>query len=128
MGNGLVNGVAGLLNDWGLNNLVDGVDLVGLWDSVRLRDLDGVGLGNMGLVDDLTLNRDWVGDWDIDWDLVDLELRLNAGHPRGDLGVSAHWGKDLLLSDGISGSWSIVTGSRGDDGSSRGWKERHVSS
>ena len=120
MGNGLVNGVAGLLNDWGLNNLVDGVDLVGLWDSVRLRDLNSVRLGNMGLVDDFTLNWNWVGDWDINGDLVDLELRLNSGHLGGDLGVGANWGKDLLLGDGISGSWSKVAGCWGDDGSSWG--------
>jgi len=122
VGNGLVDGVAGLLNDGGLNNLVDGVDLVGLGDGNWVGDLNGVGLGNMGLVDDLALNWDGVGDWDIDGNLVDLELGLDAGDLRSDLGVSANWGEDLLLGDGISGSWSKVAGSRGNDGSSWGWK------
>ena len=122
MGNRLVNGVAGLLDDWSLNDLVDGVDLVGLGNSNWMRDLDGVGLGNVGLVDDLTLNWNWVGDWDVDWNLVDLELRLDAGHPRSNLGVGADRGEDLLLGNSVSGSWSKVAGSRGDDGSSRGWK------
>ena len=122
MGNRLVNGVAGLLDDWSLNDLVDGVDLVGLGNSNWMRDLDGVGLGNVGLVDDLTLNWNWVGDWDVDWNLVDLELRLDAGHPRSNLGVGADRGEDPLLGNSVSGSWSKVAGSRGDDGSSRGWK------
>ena len=120
MGNWLVNGVAGLLNDWGLNNLVDGVDLVGLRDSVRLRDLNSVKLGNMGLVDDFTLNWICVGDWDINGDLDDQELRFDMGHLGVDLCVGANWGKDLLLGDGISGSWSKVAGCRWDDGSSWG--------
>ena len=54
----------------------------------------------MGL--DFTLN--W--DWDINSDLT--------GHLGGDLGVSANWGKDLLLGDGISGSWSKVVICRGN--------------
>ena len=75
---------------------------------------------DMGLVDDFTLNWNWVGDWDIDGDLVDLELRLDTGHPGADPGVGADWGKDLLLGDGISASWSKVVGSRRDDRSSTG--------
>jgi hypothetical protein len=93
----LVDGVAGLLDDGSLNNLVDGVDLVGLSNSVGLRNLNGVGLGNMGLVDNLALNWDWVGDGEIDGDLVDLELGFDAGHLRGDLGVGANWSQDVLL-------------------------------
>ena len=93
----LVDGVAGLLDDGSLNNLVDGVDLVGLSNSVGLRNLNGVGLGNVGLVDNLALNWDWVGDGEIDWDLVDLELWFNAGHLGGDLGVGANWSQDVLL-------------------------------
>jgi len=120
VGNGLVNGVAGLLNDRGLNNLVDGVDLVGLWDSDWVGDLNSVRLGNMGLEDDFTLNWDWVGDWDIDGDLVDLELGLDAGHLGGDLGVSPDWSDDLLLGDGVSGSWAEVPGCRWDDWGSWG--------
>lgn len=110
VGNGLVNSVVGLLDDWGLNNLVDGVDLVGLsnWDWVG--DLNGVRLGNVGLVDNLALNGEWDWNWDIDGDLVDLEFGLDAGHLGGDLGVSADWGKDLLLGDGVSGSRSKVAG------------------
>jgi hypothetical protein len=97
MSNLLVDGVAGLLDDGSLDNLVDGVDLVGLSNSVGLGNLNGVGLGNVGLVDNLALNWDWVGDGEIDWDLVDLELWFNAGHLGGDLGVGANWSKDVFL-------------------------------
>ena len=92
------------------------VDLVGLCDSTWV---GGHGF-DMGLVDDFTLNWNWVGDWDIYADLVDLELRLDMGHLGGDLCVGANWGKDLLLGDCISGSWSKVVGCRWDDGSSWG--------
>lgn len=97
MGDWLVNGEAGLLDDWGLNNMVDWVDLVGLRNSNWVWDLNGVGLGNVGLVDNLAL--DWDGDWnwDLNGDLVHLKLGLDAGNLRGDLGVGANWSDDLLL-------------------------------
>ena len=97
MGDWLVNGEAGLLDDWGLNNMVDWVDLVGLRNSNWVWDLNGVGLSNVGLVDNLAL--DWDGDWnwDLNGDLVHLKLGLDAGNLGGDLGVGANWSDDLLL-------------------------------
>ncbi len=117
----MVDGVAGLLNDGGLNNLVDGVDLVGLGNSVWLGNLNSVWLGNVGLVDNLPLDWDWVWNWDINGVTVDLEFGLNASHGGGDLGVSADGSEDLLLSNGVSGCWSKVAGCWGDDGGSWGW-------
>ena len=96
-GNGLVNGVAGLLDDRGLNNLLDRVDLVGLGNSIGLRNLDGVGPGNLLLVDDFALNRDWVRNGNVDGVLVDLELGLDAPDLRGDDGVGAVRGRNPLL-------------------------------
>ena len=96
-GNGLVNGVAGLLDDRGLNNLLDRVDLVGLGNSIGLRNLDGVGPGNLLLVDDFAFNRDWVRNGNVDGVLVDLELGLDAPDLRGDDGVGADRGRNPLL-------------------------------
>jgi hypothetical protein len=117
-GNLLVDGVAGLLNDGGLDNLVDWVDLVGLGNWVGLLDLNGVGLGNVGLVDDLSLDWHWVWNWDIDGNTVHLEFGLNASDSWGDLGVSADGSENLLLSDGVSWSGSKVARCWGDDGGS----------
>ena len=77
--------------------MLNWVDLVWLGYSIRLRDLNGVGLGNVGLVDNLAL--DWDGDWnwDLNGDLVHLKLGLDAGNLGGDLGVGANWSDDLLL-------------------------------
>lgn len=122
-GNWLVDGVAGLLNDWGLNNLVDWVDLVGLGNWVGLFNLNGVGLGNVGLVDDLLLDWDWVGDWDLNGVTVDLEFGLDASHDWGDLGVGADWSGDLFLGNGISWSWAVVIYAGWDDWASWFWDD-----
>ena len=77
--------------------MLNWVDLVGLGYSIRLRDLNGVGLGDLLLVDDLTLNRDRDWNWDLDWDLVDVEFRLDASHRRSDSGVSPDGCNNPLL-------------------------------
>ena len=69
-GNGLVDGNMVLVNDGGLDNLVDGVDLVGLGNGIGLGNLNGVGFGNMFLNNDFSLNRDWDR-------LGDLEIQSN---------------------------------------------------
>ena len=104
-GNWLVDGVVVLVNDGGIDDLVNGADLVGLGNWVRLLDLNGVGLGNVGLVDNLSLDWDWVWDWDIDGVPVDLEFRFDASHLGGDLGVSPDGSEDLLLWNKFEGKF-----------------------
>merc|ERR1712012_723273 len=60
-GNRLVDGNMVLVNDGGLNNLVDGVDLVGLGNSIGLGNLNGVGFGNMFLNNDFSLDGTGTG-------------------------------------------------------------------
>ena len=62
---GLVDSDVVLVNDGGLDNLVDGVDLVGLVDSIELGELNGVRFGNMFLDNDFSLNWDGHGDRDL---------------------------------------------------------------
>ena len=100
-GNGLVDSVADLVNDRGINNLLYGVDLVGLWNWVRLGHFDGVGLLDVGLVDNLSFDWDWVWDWDIDWYPLDVEFWLDASHHWSDLGVGTNWGSNDLLEKNV---------------------------
>ena len=64
-GNGLVNGDVVLVNDGGLDNLLDGMDLVGLGNGIRLGNLNGVRFGNMFLNDDFSLDGDGDGNRDL---------------------------------------------------------------
>jgi hypothetical protein len=96
-GNLLMDGVAGLLNDWSLDYLMNGVDLIRFGDSIWLRNLNCVWLGNMSLVNNLFLDWNWVWNRNINRIPVDLEFWLNAPHSGGDLGVSADWSKNLFL-------------------------------
>ena len=64
-GNGLVNGDMVLVNDGGLDNLLDGMDLVGLGNGIRLGNLNGVRFGNMFLNDDFSLDGDGDGNRDL---------------------------------------------------------------
>ena len=89
--------MADLINDWSINHLLNGVDLVGFWDWIGLGNLNGVGLWNVGLVDNLSLYWDWVWDWDIDGDTVDVEFWLDASHNWSDVGVGANWCSNELL-------------------------------
>merc|ERR1711926_31235 len=98
------DGVGLLLNDWGLDDVLDLVDLVGCWDSHWGWDLNVVWLGH----DDLPLDWGWDGHWDLNLVLVDLQFRLDPGLLWGDDGVGPDWGQDALLGHGISWGWSQV--------------------
>merc|ERR1719471_2492569 len=113
---GLVYADGVLVNDGGLHNMLNGVDSVGLRDSVGLFDLNGVRLGHMFVNNDFPFDGN--GDSDGDGDLVPVhfKLGLNAGDLGGDSGVGADGSGDSLDSDGISRGGSLVGGC-GRDGS-----------
>jgi len=102
------DGVGLLLNDWGLDDVLDLVDLVGCWDSNWGWDLNVVWLGHVLVDNDLPLDWGWDGDWDLNLVLVDLQFRLDPGLLWGDDGVGPDWGQDALLGHGISWGWSQV--------------------
>ena len=104
---GLVDADGVLVNDGGLDDVLDGVNLVGLGDSVGLGNLNGVGLGNMFVDDDLTFNGSGHGDGDLDGVSVYLKLGFDATHLRGDFGVGADGSSDSLDGDGVSGGGSL---------------------
>merc|ERR1719219_2149944 len=118
-GNGLVDGDMVLVNDGGLDNLLDGVDLVGLGNSIGLGNLNGVGFGNMFLNDDFSLNGDGDSNRDLDGVFVNLELRFDSGHLGSDDRVGPDGSLDFGDGNGISGCGSLVGGWWGD-GSIRG--------
>ena len=116
--NGSVGGgVGGVVDNGLLNNLMDGVHLVGGGHGHGTGNLNGVGLGHLLGNNNLTLNGDGHLDGDINVVLVDLELGDNVGLDGGDSGVSSHGGKDLLLGDGVSRGGAKVDGGRGDSSS-----------
>lgn len=116
-GNSVVgSGVGGVMDNRLLNNLVDGVNLVGGGDRDGTGNLNLVGLGNVLLDNDLTLNGDGDLDGDINVVFVDLELGHDVGLDRGDSGVSSHGSEDSLLGDGISGGGAKVYWCGGDGG------------
>lgn len=120
---GLVDGEGGMVNHWGLDDLVNWVDLVGLCDWNWVFNFDSVWLGNVLLDDDFPLNWNWVGNWNLDGNAVHLKFGLDALDLWGDDGVGADWGEDLFLGNGISWSWSIVAGCWRDDWASWGWDD-----
>merc|ERR1719442_93259 len=93
----VVGGVGGVVNMGGLNDLLDGVDLV--------RGSHGDGTGNRDLVrgrDVLVhnhgaLNGDRHMDGDVNVVVLDLNLGDDVGLLRGDPGVGPHGSEDLLL-------------------------------
>merc|ERR1719381_34662 len=113
-GGSRVGGVGVVVDTGLLNNLVDGVDLVGGGDGDGSGNLNGVGLVDVLGDEDLSLDGDGDLDRDINVVLVDLELGNNLGLDRGDSGVSSHGSSDLLLDNGVSGGWSSGDGCRGD--------------
>jgi len=106
--------VSGVVHVGSLNNLLDGVDLVGSsnWDSTR--DGNVIGSSNVLVDCDDTLNRSGHMDWDINIVLLDIDLRDDVGGLGGDPGVGPHWGKNLLLDNGVSGGRSSWDWSWGD--------------
>merc|ERR1712244_157652 len=112
--NGLVDGDVVLVNDGGLDNLVDGVDLVRLGDSIGSGDLNGVRFGNMFLDNDFSLNWDRHGDRDLNGVFVHFKLGFNTGNLWGNVSVGPGGGSDFGDSNGVSGCRSLVGGCRGD--------------
>jgi hypothetical protein len=122
-GNSVVGlGVSGVVDNGLLNNLVDGVDLVGGGDGDSTGNLDGVWLGNVLLDNDFSLDGDGHLDGHINVVLVDLELRDNVGLDGSDPGVSSHGSKDPLLGDSVSGGGAKVDWCGGDGGVRGGGK------
>jgi len=117
---GLDVGVSPLLNHWGLDNVLDLVDWVGLLDADWDWDIDLVGLGDWLLNDDGPLNGGWDWDGHINLELVDVQLGDDLGPLWGDDGVGASQAEDGLVDDGVSGGGAQVPGWRGD-GSHWGW-------
>jgi len=102
------DGVGLLLDDWGLNDVLDLVDLVGLWDSDWGWDLNLVRLGNVPVDNDLPLNWGWHSNWNLNLVFVDLQLRHNLGGLWGDHSVGPGGSQNLLVGDGISWGWAQV--------------------
>merc|ERR1719219_2253618 len=73
----------------GLNDFLDGVDLVGSWDMDGTGNRNFVWLSDMGDLDDLTGNGTWDSNWDIDVVVLDIDLWNNVGDLRGDSGVGS---------------------------------------
>ena len=104
--NGLVNSGSFLVDNGGLNNTLNWVDLVGLWDWDGTWNGNFVWFWDMLGVDNNTFNWYWVWYWDIVWDLVYLEFRFDTVKFGSDHGVGANWSLNGNSSDGISGSWA----------------------
>merc|ERR1711935_243226 len=128
-GNGLVDGNVVLVNDGGLDNLLDGVDLVGCGNGIGLDNLNGVGFGNMFLNDDFSLNGDGDGNGDLDGVFVDSDFRFDSGHLRSDDSVGPDGSLDFGDGHSVSGCGSLVgwdcgdgsiKGGSGDDRGSEG--------
>lgn len=119
-GNGLDVSVSPLLDDWGLNDVLDVVDWVWLLDADWDWDVDLVWLGDWLLNDDGPLNGH--GHWDghINLVLVDVQLGNDLGPLWGDDGVLTSKTEDGLVDDLVGGSGSQVPGWWGD-GSIGGW-------
>jgi len=124
---GLVDSDMVLVNDRGLDDMLNGMDLVRLRDSIGLGYLNGVGLGDVFQNFDFLDNRDGVGHGNLDLIFVNLKLGLNAGHLRGNHGVGPDRGSDLLDGDSVSWGGSLVgrcwgNGSIGQRGSRDDWR------
>jgi len=110
----VVGGVGGVVNMGGLNDLLDGVDLV--------RGSHGDGTGNRDLVrgrDVLVhnhgaLNGDGHMDGHVNVVVLDLNLGDDVGLLRGDPGVGPHGSEDLLLDNSVSRGRASRDRCRGD--------------
>merc|ERR1711962_350877 len=111
---GRVDIVGGVVDMGGLNNLLDGVDLVGGGNGNSTGNSNLVRSGHMLVYDNLTLDRNGNMDGDVNVVVLYIELGDDVGLLGGDPGVGPHGGEDLLLDHGVSRSGSLVGGSRGD--------------
>merc|ERR1719209_332552 len=115
--------ICGVVDVRGLNDFLDGVDLVGSWDMDGTGNRNFVRLSDMGDLDDLTGNGTWDSNGDINVVVLDIDLWNNVGDLRGDSGVGSDRSSDLLLNNGVSrsgSSWDRC----GRDGSIRCWGSR----
>merc|ERR1711981_602464 len=115
--------ICGMVDVRGLNDFLDGVDLVGSWDMDGTGNRNFVRLSDMGDLDDLTGNSTWDSNGDINVVVLDIDLWNNVGDLRGDSGVGSDGSSDLLLNNGVSrsgSSWDRC----GRDGSIRCWGSR----
>merc|ERR1712072_179099 len=113
----------GVVDVRGLNDFLDGVDLVGSWDMDGTGNRNFVRLSDMGDLDDLTGNSTWDSNGDINVVVLDIDLWNNVGDLRGDSGVGSDGSSDPLLNNGVSrsgSSWDRC----GRDGSIRCWGSR----
>merc|ERR1711892_897538 len=104
----------------GLNDLLDGVNLVGSWDWDGTGNGDLIRLGDMLVDNDLTGNGTWDGNWDINVVFLDIDLWDNVGELGSDSGVGSDWSKDSLLDNSVSRGRSSRNRCRWD-GSIRCW-------
>merc|ERR1719312_1313885 len=115
--------ICGVVDVGSLNNLLDGVNLVGSWDMDGTWDGNLIRLGNMGDLDDLTGNGTGDSNGDINVVFLDIDLWDNVGDLRGDSGVGSHRSSDLGLDNGVSRSRASWDGCWGDS-SIRCWGSR----
>lgn len=106
-GLGRVGVVCGVVDVGGLNDLLDGVDLVRGWDRDSSGDSDLIGGWDMLVNNDGPLNWDRDMDGDINIVVLDIDLGDDVGLLGSDPGVSPHRGLDHLLGDSISRSRAI---------------------
>merc|ERR1712055_671200 len=111
---GRVDVVGGVVDVGGLNNLLDGVDLVGGGNGNSTGNSDLVRGGHMLIHDDLTLDGNGNMDGDVNVVVLYIDLGDDVGLLGSDPGVGPHGSEDLLLDHGVSRSGSLVGGSRGD--------------
>merc|ERR1712054_113157 len=103
---GGVSLICGMVDMRGLNDLLDGVDLVGSWDRDSTGNGDLVWLGDMVDLDNLTGNGTWDSNRDINVVLLYVQLWDNVGDLRSGSGVGSDGSSDLGLNNGVSGSRS----------------------
>jgi len=111
---GRVSGVGGVVDVGSLNNLLDRVDLVGSSHRDSTGDSDIVGSSDVLVDNDLTGNRCWHMDRDINIVFLHIDLGNDVGGLGGDSDMRPHRGEDPLLGDGVSRGRSKVPGCRGD--------------
>merc|ERR1712106_1226434 len=112
--------VSGMVDVRCLNDLLDGVNLVGSWDWDGTGNGDLIRLGDMLVDNDLTGNGTWDGNWDINVVFLDIDLWDNVGELGSDSGVGSDWSKDSLLDNSVSRGRSSGNRCRWD-GSIRCW-------
>jgi hypothetical protein len=105
---GLMNGDSLLVDDWGLNNTLNWVDFVGLWDWDGTWNSNLIWLGDMLVVDNGSFDWDWDGYGDIIGNFVDLEFRFDTVKFGGDDGVGTDWGVNCIGGYDISWGGSKV--------------------